>query len=598
VDPSGRGLAEGDSPAAEPEEPTGPEVSPAPPVQVAGRVVARSGPGAQGPPDDAPVEGFTVLALRQVALPEVVDPAVFEFESAGGRFELSGLPAGRYDLFVRAPGRALWRGEPVALADTAAGTAPLVEVEAVLAPGAELRGLVLDGVTGLPVAGAVVVSETDAPVQILSLTGEEYAQHGVLARAVSGPDGGFELRDLTPGQHVLRVSAPGHAPAWEHALADAAGAEVALELTPGGALEGRVTRPGGAPLEGGRVICSLTDFGASHPVMSYASAITDAEGRYELVDLPAGNWPLLSFGVEAEARGPMEPELAFVRIRAGERARHDFAAPAAGLRFEGTLLLPDGAPAAGRALWLTPLGGGRDMVSTNTDSEGRFALAGLEARAYAVYTSRGAPPDMALLGEVDLGDGRDVLEHTLQLAGGSLAGSVLHGDGGGGVRYAVVLLLQRDGSEDGVEFLAKTFTDAAGAFGFEHVPAGSYDLQVASTERGLGHAVSEGLTVATAQRLEVGELFLYPGGALEVVAVGPDGRPAVGARLRLVFEGRVVHLLESAELDVEGRARVPGLAAGAWELTLGGGRYRERTLAVDVARSDGFTRVEVELEAR
>jgi hypothetical protein len=576
-----------------------------PPPQLRGSVVLAPGaPGAPaaarapGAPDAAPepCAEFQVICLRQVALPQVAEPQVFAFADAAGRFELGGLEPGTYATFVRARGRALWRGGMLEI--TAGGPGQAAHELAVeLVPGVRVEGLVVDGASGLPVAGAVVVSESDAPLQILPIAEPERAtEAGLLPLARTGPDGGFVLEDLSSAPHVLRATAPGYAPTWRGPLAVVGAAPIEMRLEAGGAVEGLVSDDAGAPIEGGLLILSISDFGAGHPLMSYAMAFTGADGRYRMDDLPEGDWPLLSFG-RAAAGMPLDPELAFVHVAPGEVTLRDFAAERAGVRLAGTLVGPDGQPQAGRAVWLIGVDSGQDMVSTTTDGEGRYAFEGLAPRHYAVFLSRGVPPDMILLGDVDLRSGADVLDQRLALGSAGLSGRALDGESGAPLARAVVVLLLE--GLGGPQFAGKGFTDKEGRFAFSLLPAGTYEVQIAPLEPFLGVERSGGHALAAASSLELGDVHLYPGGALEVRVSAAGGGPAGGVPVELVFEdGRRYFPVDSEITDAEGRLRFPGLKAGRWSVTVGGAGFERRALSVDVALGEQVAVLSVELARR
>jgi len=518
----------------------------------------------------------------------VAEPETFEFTAAGGRFALGGLAAGTYEVFARAPGHALWRGGALELGPAGA---PAQEVAVELAPGVRATGLVVDAATGLPIPDAVVVSETDAPLQILSLGAAEYLERpGLLPIARTGPDGGFALEDLGAGEHVLRASAPGHGAAWLGPRSPAEG-PFDFALGQGGRIEGLVRDAAGVPVEGSALIVSLTDFGASHPLMSYVRALTDAGGRYVLEDLPAGYWPLLSFlGSDPEA----DPELVFVRVSAGAVTRRDFSAERAGVRLEGVLTRADGSPAAECTVWLTPVdSSGRDMATTSTDARGRFRFEGLAPRRYVIFDSRGAPPDMVVLGEVDLSSGADVLDHRLQLAGAQLSGRLVDGERDAPIEFAVVVLTRVDGLRPG--FAGKTFSDSDGAFRFDQLEEGTYEVQALPTREALGPERVGQLVLREGAPLDLGALRLYPGGALELAVTGPDGRPAAGVAVLLRFEdGQAYDLVEDPHTDAEGRLTVPALKPGSWRVELGGGGFDPAVVGVEVVAGEP-RRVSLEL---
>jgi hypothetical protein len=562
------------------------------PVQVRGTV---AWVGADPAAPEGAARDYQVIFLRKVALPDVAEPRVFAFSKPA--FEVGGLEPGTYDLFARARGRALWRGGALEIA--AGGAAREIEVE--LAAGARLEGLVVDHETGLPVADALVVSETDAPLQILALSGPEAAREAqLLPWARTGPDGGFALEDLGPGAHRLRATAPGYGPTWLRVPDPETAGPVEIALMEGGRVEGTVSDAAGSPLDGCTIILSAVDFGAAHPVMSYALTRSGPDGSYALEDLPAGNWALLRFGRSFEG-GAAEPELVFVQVEPGRTTRRDFAEERATVRLAGTLALPGGAPAPGRALWLTPAEPAfGDMASTTTDAAGRFAFEGLTPRRYGLFITRGMSLDMVLLGNVDLSSGADVLDHRVVLPSGGVAGRALDGATGAPLARAVVLLLREEPGR--AEFAGKTFTDEGGRFAFAHVHPGGYEVQVLPQGAPAGSAAlaaerQGAIAVGADEAVELDPVFLYPGGALELTARAATGEPAAGVPVELRFEGRRYFLAEDERTDAQGMLRVV-LKPGTWSVTLGGAGFEVRVVRVDVPRAEAPARVTVELERR
>jgi len=101
-----------------------------------------------------PIERFTVAVLWSGERRGVVEPVTREFQDPDGRFEIESLGPGPYAVFVLAEGLATWK----------TAVTPPAEVAPVLGRGADVHGVVRNGATGDPIAGALVISETDAPV--------------------------------------------------------------------------------------------------------------------------------------------------------------------------------------------------------------------------------------------------------------------------------------------------------------------------------------------------------------------------------------------------------------------------------------------------
>ncbi|MCY1078598.1 carboxypeptidase regulatory-like domain-containing protein [Archangium lansingense] len=203
---------------------------------------------------------------------------------ADGSFRITSVPRGTYEGTVTASG---YHAGTFSLVFTAGasgeiGTMSLFPVETTPAPTTlTLRGLVVNGVSGAPIAGATVT---------LTESG---------AGATTGTDGRFVLTGITLKNFSLSVSATGYLPHTYTIQVSAMGeAEVQLQLSPPppdvpgattSTLAGVVTDTvSGAPISGARVTVTGTAL----------SATTDATGHYNL-----GGITSLSFSVQVSAVG-------------------------------------------------------------------------------------------------------------------------------------------------------------------------------------------------------------------------------------------------------------------------------------------------------
>lgn len=235
-------------------------------------------------------------------------------------------------------------------------------------PRSGFRGRVL-GSHGGPVPGATV-----------TLIDHQGRQAGVTTAA---PDGRYALAAPAAGTYVLTGAAPGHAPYATSATYRGAGTtvetiETDLLLTAGGRLHGTLRGgPEGTPLAGGGIV--VTD--AAGEVVARTAA--GAEGRWEVTELPPGNYTLVlsAPGHQPQAlavnvTGDAGPERQDVRLR-----------PAATVR--GTVRGPGGRPLADAAVTL--LADGTVTGHTVTGPDGAFAFSGLSGSRYTL-TAAGYPP--------------------------------------------------------------------------------------------------------------------------------------------------------------------------------------------------------------
>lgn len=195
-----------------------------------------------------------------------------------------------------------------------------VTIEETARTRASVAGVVTDGTTGRPLAGARV-EVVAGPVAFRDRLELLQRQHGAaweaaaarFDRAEAGPDGHFHLRGLPPGKYTLRACLPGagrrFGPAREQVRVtdDEAIAEVSIAL-PATVVRGRVTGRGGAPV----ALAEVRLRGSAE------RAYTDRDGRFVLAGVESGERT-----VEVAARGYAPARLPVPLARPGwERELH------------------------------------------------------------------------------------------------------------------------------------------------------------------------------------------------------------------------------------------------------------------------------------
>jgi hypothetical protein len=544
---------------------------------------------------DAPLPAeLEVVLLRAVPLPAVAWPesrrvpfAPAAGEPGQGSFRWDGLEAGTYLVQVNADGLAPASAQGVVLA---AGSQ--LELDFTLAPGAVLSGHVVDALTGAPLVGALVVSESDAPVQILGTRLDEIPSE-VRARALTGPGGRFVLTDLVPGTQRLRASHPERAPSWLEVHGLAAGEERAgalLELTHGGSVAGRVEGPDGRPSPGTEVIASRMSGADGRGMMTYGSATTDDGGRYSIERLAPGTYAVLDVGARgALAPEELRPRFTFSTVQEGRAAAVDFLAPAGRPSLVGRVLGADGQALRRGVVQLVPRRddgrwmGEEGMLSTSIGADGSFTFTGLAPGPHALYTGRG---DDTVLREVLDVPASGRIEREYVLAGATLAGTVTDARDGAPVVRAALMLRARGSLEERPELAAgelvaaKAWTAADGTYRVEHLPAGRYAVLALDEASGRAMAVVDEVLVPTTLPLD---LRLVSGGVLELSVRDSSGAPVGGARLELIDPaGVALGELLDVRTDPEGRARLTRLAPGRWTVAAQRAGRRSAPVSLDV----------------
>ncbi|MEV5651062.1 MFS transporter [Nocardia sp. NPDC052254] len=204
-----------------------------------------------------------------------------------GGYRLDAPQSGSYVLIASAAAHS-----PVAVSVALGDGEQRVDLE--LPSSGELTGRVRGAGSGVPVG--------DATVTLADIGGE------VVGAAVTGADGSYLCRGVTPGTHTLVVVADGMSPRAATLTVPASGVlHHETELTPMATLAGAVQTQG-------RVVpnAQVTVMDSSgEPV---GTARTDASGRYHVSALPAGEYTVVARGY---------PSVATTVTVAGDTVTHD-----------------------------------------------------------------------------------------------------------------------------------------------------------------------------------------------------------------------------------------------------------------------------------
>jgi hypothetical protein len=517
--------------------------------------------------DGAVLDEFVVVAIRDVSLPQVADPLAVHVREAHGRFELRDLETGRKRFLVRADGWAVARTETLAV--DAAADAPLA-LDFELESGATLRGSVVDDRTGLPITDAFVVSENDSTITVLSLDPTEHGDEA--KRAQLRGDGAFEFVRLSSGVQILRANAPGYGPQWltetEVAHGETRGGLV-FRLQPAGGVEGFIAKEGDAPVVGAMVLASTVDFDAKRPCLTFARALSDAQGRYMIEGLSAGTWGVLNFGVLTSMNSAAyTPEFHFAAVRAGERATVDFRAAQSRQVLRGVVRDEHGQVLAGRTVMIAPFNKALppplgNWSSATTDAAGVYAIPDLQPGLHEVFISGRVPSEVLRVGALQVDAGAEFV-HDIELPGASLGGVVRDAERNEALGIGVVVAMLR-GANGAYEFVARVFTDSDGRYRFEFLPGGEYRVFAYATRGSLGQEVADGIVLVAGEARAGVDLALHPGGRLALMVRDASGAPVEGATLELVDENGITTPFDEHGLsNALGAKEIGGIKPGRW----------------------------------
>ncbi|MCO5169299.1 MAG: carboxypeptidase-like regulatory domain-containing protein [Planctomycetes bacterium] len=378
----------------------------------------------------------------------------------------------------------------------------------------------------------------------------------VLASAVAGEDGRFEVKGLEPGFSYALVARPpegdedhlpaqGSAPALKAGLVVDAG-DVRLER--GARLSGVVLDPAGRPVPDAEVrLGDGPSFGPGpggggavtvrRPVRVAAgpaggggpglpglamadgpSTRTDEAGRFTLPRVRPGRHP-----VTASKPGLRTARLE-VEVGEGEQKDRLELRLGAGLALTVQVVDAQGQPLAGASVHVTAGFGADGGAAKETDAQGLARFEGLASSEVSVLATADGHANASMDARLGPGDPGTPRRITL-VAGATVRGRLLRDEDGAPVTQAMVLLEPLvHGPGAGVTPAAGR-PDAEGRFTLTGVPPGRHRLRV--HPQGVAPLTREVQVGPGA--LDLGDLRLGALATLDVLVVDPDGAPVADA---------------------------------------------------------------------
>ncbi len=444
-----------------------------------------------------------------------LDPTSIQVEYKGGARQ--GLPAPVDGVTSRAldTGRlVVGSNKLVVHARDLAGNAGRTEVVFTIT-GSTLRGA-LRQPDGTPAAG-MQVSVDGRPARTTDAAGR------------------FEEAGLRPGGHTVAATDPesGLTATAGVSLIDGEDGEVTLTLPAFAHVVGTAKTASGAPAPG--VVIQARLAGWSTPA---ASTTSDAAGHWELRNLQLGTWTFDAFSGADRARASVDA--------GSHRATYPV-----DLRLNGvgavTVEVRD-------ALGVLVPGASVTLASSSPFASPQHSVTGADGRARFTVVLAGAltatahDPARGLDGHATggLGDGGDVLlpvelEPVARIAG------VVRGALGGVVVGATVEL---SGAR-----AATTISGPDGAFAFEDVPLGAFELEARTSDGDLGRAAG---TLTTPGLTLTRDVTLRGFGTVSVLVLDAAGVPRAGAAVTLSSAGPA----RTATTPADGRVEFAGVPAG------------------------------------
>ncbi len=448
-------------------------------------------------PTSQPVEGAFVMALPAVGAYFGMQLQVEKLRSGitgkDGRVRLEQMPTGPWSVTVQARG--------FLSATESRVNAATLNVK--LDKGGAISGLILDGGTKAPVAGARVALEAGMPLP------GDWQDRLARNEALSDAKGVFRLEGVGRGAVTVVARAPGYAPATR---TDArAGARLELFLFPGPTLSGTVRDDAGKPVAGASMHLFAQGWSTPPPVDP-----TDAGGRFTAAGIEPGEYWIVA------RAGARAPGLAQVVVTERDDAGVDLALGEGGY-VTGRTVDDSGRPIAAASVRPEAFGGRglpqlvSDTLVGTSREDGSFALGPLPAGAFSFVVSHRGHATQRVSATVAALQSSDLRDVVLE-AGLAIRGEVRDREGAG--LAGVLVRAEPRGGGEGPN--AEAESDAAGAFALSGLSAGAYSLSAEAVgyARGRASATAGGEPVV---------IVLDSGGTITGRVVDAAGQPVDGA---------------------------------------------------------------------
>ncbi|MFH1999186.1 MAG: carboxypeptidase-like regulatory domain-containing protein [Planctomycetota bacterium] len=568
------------------------------------------------------VESFTVLMRLNPSSPgyamfdPIKDTKRFRhvFEGNDGKFLLSDLHPGVYDLTFTADGFSTFKIEDLALEYEAAVHDLHVEL-----PGESgVEGCVIDSITGDPVDSAMISHESDFSGMLQAILSEEVVYTDSL--------GHFEFRRLPPGVIRLVATHPRFMETYVEAIVLHEGENIKgieIQMQRGATIQGRVMTGTSSqvPAPGVHIIVS------NMTGQRVKTALTDRNGFYRISGLAEGPYVVRKMPKEVILgdEGFMGSRLSdlmvqTVMVESNQVVECGFNEGIAwdkGKILHGKII-EEGKPVSKAIVSLLTADPSRKFFkpkTTSTDRTGQYKLEGISP---GFYTLRVIKAESIALGEsceivyeMEVPDNEEPeLYNDLHLPTGSLVGVVI--DENTQVPLEDIrIVIERCGtarifdplSQAKGHRVGEVYTDAAGAFRISNLHSGAYRIRagggnlVGMNSNGYGIRYIEGVTIDQDQPRSETRITLVKGGNIQGRITDRLGHAVAGASIHMQDPGRM-HIESFSECvsDGTGFFRYEGLNPGVYHVVVKHADYALKTQFHVEVRANEDTDLNIELD--
>jgi hypothetical protein len=290
-----------------------------------------------------------------------------QFDSPDGSYRMDGVPEMGAFVRVTAPRYSPAVSEMLGVAPGETRT-----VDLVLSAGCTMTGTVVDE-DGLPLSDVFIDAELRRSAGMIGTSSVD-----ATSQAESDSDGRFTLQHVAIGDVLVRAYDGSHAVATAEVKVESCSAvsPVSLRMTGGASLTGVVRTADGKPVAGARL--SLTN-----RAVGFASAVSDAEGRYHFDRLPAGV-------MRVQAIRGAQRAVGLVTVPETGSTERDLPFPEEGTGEIRGRVTANGAPLGGIQLMIVSYKGTNSVMDTvypSTTADGSYRATGLGEGTYAIIVS-------------------------------------------------------------------------------------------------------------------------------------------------------------------------------------------------------------------